>query len=58
MYGLAARGAGFSPIEASAMSILVFGGAAQFAAVGYVASGFSWAGIVVLTAFLNARHLL
>lgn len=58
VYGLSARTAGFSPIEASAMSLLVFGGAAQFAAVGYVAGGFSWLGIVVLTAFLNARHVL
>src|SRR5258705_9367646 len=58
VYGLAARSAGFSPIEAGAMSILVFGGAAQFAAVGYVLGGFSWAGVVLLTAFLNARHLL
>ena len=58
VYGLSARTAGFSPIEASAMSVLVFAGAAQFAAVGYVAGGFSWIGIVVLTAFLNARHVL
>jgi len=58
VYGLSARTAGFTPIEASAMSILVFGGAAQFAAVGYVAGGFSWLGIVLLTAFLNARHVL
>ena len=58
VYGLSARTAGFSPIEASAMSIIVFGGAAQFAAVGYVMGGFSWAGVVLLTAFLNARHLL
>ena len=58
VYGLSARTAGFSPVEASAMSVLVFAGAAQFAAVGYVAGGFSWAGIVLLTAFLNARHLL
>ena len=58
VYGLAARAAGFSPIEASAMSTLVFAGAAQFAAVGYVLGGFSWAGVVLLTAFLNARHLL
>jgi predicted branched-subunit amino acid permease len=36
----------------------VFAGAAQFAAVGYVAAGLPWAGIVVLTFFLNARHLL
>jgi 4-azaleucine resistance transporter AzlC len=58
VYGLAARAAGFSPIEASAMSIFVFAGAAQFAAVGYVLGGFSWLGVVLLTAFLNARHLL
>ncbi|HVL53422.1 MAG TPA: AzlC family ABC transporter permease [Vitreimonas sp.] len=58
VYGLSARTAGFSPLEASAMSVLVFAGAAQFAAVGYVAGGFSWLGIVLLTAFLNARHLL
>jgi 4-azaleucine resistance transporter AzlC len=58
VYGLSARAAGFSPVEGGAMSLLVFAGAAQFAAVGYVAGGFSWAGIVLLTAFLNARHLL
>ena len=38
VYGLAARtDAHFSPIEAMAMSLIVFAGAAQFAAVGYVA---------------------
>lgn len=58
VYGLAARDAGFSPIEAVAMSTLVFGGASQFAAVGYVASGLAWPGILLLTALLNARHLL
>jgi 4-azaleucine resistance transporter AzlC len=58
VYGVAAGAAGFSLAEAGAMSILVFGGAAQFAAVGYVAGGFSWLGIILLTAFLNARHLL
>jgi 4-azaleucine resistance transporter AzlC len=57
-WGLAARTAGFSPIEASAMSLLAFGGAAQFAAVGYVAAGAGWPAILLLTAFLNARHLL
>ena len=40
------------------MSIIVFAGAAQFAAVGYVASGLAWPGIILLTALLNARHLL
>jgi 4-azaleucine resistance transporter AzlC len=58
MFGLAARNAGYSPIEAMAMSTLLFAGAAQFAAVGYVAAGLPWAPIVVLTLFLNARHLL
>ena len=58
VYGLAARDAGFSPIEAMAMSLIVYAGAAQFAAVGYVASGLAWPGIILLTALLNARHLL
>lgn len=58
VYGLAAREAGFSVLEAQAMSLLAFGGAAQFAAIGYVSSGLPWAGIVVLTFLLNARHAL
>jgi 4-azaleucine resistance transporter AzlC len=45
-------------VEAAAMSVIVFAGAAQFAAVGYVASGLPWPGVVLLTALLNARHLL
>jgi len=32
--------------------------AANWAAVGYVASGLPWPGVLLLTAFLNARHLL
>ena len=40
------------------MSTLAFAGAAQFAAVGYVAGGLAWPGVVLLTALLNARHLL
>ena len=58
VYGLSARNAGFSPVEAMAMSLVVFAGAAQFAAVGYVASGLAWPGVILLTALLNARHLL
>lgn len=58
VFGLAARNAGYSPIEASAMSVIGFAGAAQFAAVGSVSAGLPWAPIVVLTFFLNARHLL
>ena len=58
VYGLAAEGAGLSPIEAVAMSVIVFGGAAQFAAIGYIVGGLAWPAIVLLTALLNARHLL
>ena len=58
VYGLSAREAGFSPVEAIAMSIVVFAGAAQFAAIGYVASGVAWPGVLLLTWLLNARHLL
>ncbi len=58
VFGLAARSAGFSPIEAVASSVIVFAGASQFAAAGYIAAGLPWAPIVVLTFFLNARHVL
>jgi branched chain amino acid efflux pump len=58
VYGLSAQAAHFSAVEAGAMSVFVFAGASQFAAVGYVLGGFSWAGVILLTAFLNARHLL
>lgn len=40
------------------MSGLVFAGGAQFAALGYIAAGAPWAAIALLTAFINARHLL
>src|SRR5438093_3878375 len=40
------------------MSLIVFGGASQFAAVGYITSGLAWPAIIVLTGLLNARHLL
>ncbi|MEI8332327.1 MAG: AzlC family ABC transporter permease [Chloroflexota bacterium] len=58
VYGLAARAAGFSIVEALAMSIIVLAGASQFAAVGFVAQGLPWIAIVLLTFLLNARHLL
>lgn len=58
VYGLAAREAGLSIVEAMAMSLVAFAGAAQFAAVGLVAQGAPWVAIVLFTALLNARHLL
>jgi predicted branched-subunit amino acid permease len=59
VYGLTARTEGhFSTADALAMSLFAFGGAAQFAAIGYVASGLAWPGIALLTFLLNARHVL
>ncbi|MGO9178179.1 MAG: AzlC family ABC transporter permease [Candidatus Limnocylindrales bacterium] len=58
VYGLAARNAGLSPVEAIAMSVLVFAGASQFAAVGLITGGLAWPAIMLVTALLNARHLL
>jgi 4-azaleucine resistance transporter AzlC len=58
VYGIAARAAGFEPIDAIASSLIVFAGAAQFAAVGLVAAGAALPLIVLTTLFLNVRHLL
>lgn len=58
VYGLAARAAGLSTLEVGAMSVLVFAGGAQFAALASIGAGVPWLSIVLLTAFINARHLL
>jgi 4-azaleucine resistance transporter AzlC len=58
VFGLTARGAGFSLVEAIAFSTIVFAGASQFAAAGMVAAGFGWPAIVLLTGLVNARHAL
>ncbi len=58
VYGLATREAGFSLPESVLTSVVVLAGASQFAAAGLVGAGVPWLPIVVLTAFLNARHLL
>jgi len=59
VYGLTARTTGgFSPIEAMAMSLIAFAGAAQFATIGYVVAGLGWPAIALLTFLLNARHVL
>jgi len=59
VFGLTARTQGhFSILEAMAMSLIAFGGAAQFAAVGYLVAGVSWPAIGLLTFLLNARHFL
>lgn len=58
VFGLTARGAGFSVVETAAFSAIVFAGASQFLAAGMVAAGFGWPAIVLLAGLVNARHLL
>ena len=58
VYGIAARDAGLSVVDVGAMSVLVFAGGAQFAALGYIAIGAPWLAIVLVTALINSRHLL
>jgi 4-azaleucine resistance transporter AzlC len=58
VYGVATHAAGFSLAETAAMSLFVFSGSAQFAAIGYIVNGYPWLGVVALTALINARHLL
>ena len=57
-YGVLARQAGLSPLETSAMSLLVFAGASQFIAVGMLAAGAGALSIVATTLVVNLRHVL
>src|SRR4051794_4504299 len=56
--GLAARDTGLTPLDVAFMSAIVFAGASQFTAIGGLAAGLPWFSIVLITLFLNARHLL
>jgi 4-azaleucine resistance transporter AzlC len=55
-FGLIAVTAGLSPAKASAMSLLVFTGASQFAAVGVVGAGGSPVAAIASALFLGARN--
>ncbi len=57
-YGVIARQSGLSVVEASGSSLLVFAGAAQFAAVGLLQSGAGTAEIALSVLLINLRHLL
>jgi 4-azaleucine resistance transporter AzlC len=57
-FAIAARGAGLSPFEIQAMSMLVFAGAAQMAAVSLLASGAGFIAIVATTLIINLRHII
>ncbi|WP_088005682.1 AzlC family ABC transporter permease [Indiicoccus explosivorum] len=57
-FGLLAKTTGLSVIEATAMSILVFAGAAQYISLSLIAAGVSPAVIVINTFIVNIRHFL
>jgi 4-azaleucine resistance transporter AzlC len=57
-YGVIARQAGLSVVEASGSSIIIFAGAAQFAAIGLLQSGASAVEIGLSVLLINLRHLL
>lgn len=57
-FGVLARQAGLTPLEAGSMSLLVYAGASQFIAVEMISKGMAWFPIVLATFFVNLRHLL
>lgn len=58
VFGVLARQAGLSAVEAWLMSVLVFSGAAQFVVIGIWASPVPVAGVVLATLVVGLRHLL
>jgi 4-azaleucine resistance transporter AzlC len=56
-YGVLAREAGFSSVQAVVFSILTFAGSAQFAAVSIVGDGGTAVAAIVAALLLNARYL-
>ena len=57
-YGVIARQSGHSLIEASGSSLIIFAGAAQFAAVGLLANGATPPEVAISVLLINLRHLL
>ena len=57
-FGVLARGAGLSIAQTQAMSLLVFTGASQFAAVGVITAGGSVAAAVATGLLLASRNLV
>ncbi len=57
-FGMIAKDFGFSFLETSLCSILVFAGASQFAAVGMLSSGGGILDVVFLVWLVNMRHFL
>ncbi len=58
VFGIAAREAGLSLVEATLMSALTFAGSSQFVAIGIWGSPVPIFAVVMATLIVNARHLL
>jgi 4-azaleucine resistance transporter AzlC len=58
VYAVAAREAGLTASEIVGMSVLVFGGSAQFAAVNLIAAGAGPFAVIAGTTIANARYIL
>jgi 4-azaleucine resistance transporter AzlC len=56
-FGISARAAGLPALAAVAMSVLVYAGSAQFAAVAILGQGGSVAAAVVAAVLMNARYI-
>lgn len=57
-FGVLAQKAGLHPWQTGLMSVLVFAGSAQFAAVAMLEQGASMTAIITATFMINLRHLL
>lgn len=57
-FGLLAKTTGLSIIEATAMSVFVFAGAAQYISLSLIAAGVAPAVIILNTFIVNIRHFL
>lgn len=57
-FGLVASQAGFSTLEAAAISLLIYAGASQFLFVGMIATGAPLWLVVALTLLINVRHVV
>ena len=57
-FGVVARQAGLEPIEITAMSLLVFAGASEFAMVRLFSEGAATPLVIATVLFINLRHLL
>lgn len=56
-FGILLRGAGYGPLWAFAMGLLIYAGSMQYVGVGLIAGGASVITTILTTLMVNARHL-